>query len=260
MAGEHPSEPTLLAYVEDELDAAARETVEAHLAECAACAADVALARAGRDAARAAPLLEAPAGLADRVAAETRPRASQRPATARRWLGIVAPVAAALAIAGGIATLAVYTPGGGDDSEAGEGAAIAEESAGDTGGGQEAPEELGASSGRPARTTRPPARARIRPSRCLASPPTRKISPASSGGPASTHSPRARRSSSPRIASPTSGVPCATTRAAASGSRSSSRVSRLGQVEVERVEELDGRRRRVDGDVGQGRSGAPRCS
>jgi Putative zinc-finger len=143
MAGEHPSEPTLLAYVEDELDGAARETVEAHLAECEACAADVAFVRTGRETARQAPLLEAPAGLGDRVGSEITPPMSARPATARRWLGIVAPVAAALAIAGGIATLAVYTPGGGGDDSAGEGAAIAEESAGDTGGGEEAPGNLG---------------------------------------------------------------------------------------------------------------------
>lgn len=140
MAGEHPTDLTLLAYVEDELDAAERVTVEAHLGGCEACAVDVRLARAGREAAREASLLEAPAGLSGRVVDEITPRPRQRVATGRRWLGIVAPVAAALAIAGGIATLAVYTPGGGgDDSGAGEGAAVAEESADDAGGGEVAP-------------------------------------------------------------------------------------------------------------------------
>jgi anti-sigma factor RsiW len=140
MAGEHPTDLTLLAYVEEELDTAARETVEAHLAECEACAADVRLARTGRDAARGAPLLEAPADLSGRVVGEITPPPRQRAATGRRWLGIVAPVAAALAIAGGIATLAVYTPGGGgDDSGADEGAAVAEEATRDAGGGELAP-------------------------------------------------------------------------------------------------------------------------
>lgn len=140
MAGEHPTDLALLAYVEEELDSAARATVEAHLADCAACAADVRLAQAGRDTARAAPLLEAPAGLSGRVVGEITPPPRRRAATGRRWLGIVAPVAAALALAGGIATLAVYTPGGGgDDSGADEGAAVVQESAGDAGGGELAP-------------------------------------------------------------------------------------------------------------------------
>jgi hypothetical protein len=134
MAGEHPSESTLLAYVEDELDEAARADVGTHLAGCEACAADVRFARAGGDAAREAPLLEAPATLAARVREEVAPRPHPRRAAGRRWLGVVAPVAAALAIAGGIATIAVMGSGGGDDEGAGEGAAVAEESAGDTGG------------------------------------------------------------------------------------------------------------------------------
>jgi anti-sigma factor RsiW len=149
MAGEHPRQSTLLEYVEDELDLTSRAAVEAHLAECEVCAADVKLARAGREAAREAPLLEAPAGLTTRVLDEIAPRPRPRVAEGRRWLRIVVPVAAALALAAGISTIAVLGPGGGDDEEgAGQDAAMAEEA-----GGEFAPEpaqttKTGAASGR----------------------------------------------------------------------------------------------------------------
>jgi anti-sigma factor RsiW len=135
MAGEHPSDSTLLAYVEDELEGTAREAVEEHLARCETCAADVRFAAAGRDAARVAPLLEAPAGLGIRVRDEIAP-------AGQRWLGVVAPVAAALAVAGGIATVAVVGTGDGGGNED---AVVAEESGGvltgddAVGGGSEAP-------------------------------------------------------------------------------------------------------------------------
>jgi Putative zinc-finger len=138
MAGEHPSESTLLEYVEDELDATSHAEVEAHLGECTACAADVKLARAGRDTARKTPLLEPPARLSERVLGEIAPRPSPRVAAGGRWLRLVAPVAAALTIAGGIATVAVLNPGGGGD-DGDEGAAVAEEAAGDAGGSEFAP-------------------------------------------------------------------------------------------------------------------------
>ena len=138
MAGEHPSESTLLEYVEDELDATSRAAVEAHLAECEACTADVTLSQAGRDTAREAPLFEAPATLSGRVLGEIKPRPSPRVAAGGRWLRIVAPVAAALTLAGGIATVAVLDPGGGGDDGGGD-AAMAEEADRDAAGGELAP-------------------------------------------------------------------------------------------------------------------------
>ncbi len=142
MAGEHPSEPTLLAYVEDELGADERSEVDRHVAGCATCAADVAAARTGRDVLRAAHVLAVPAGARGRLLAD-RPQRVAAARGERRWLALAAPVAAALALAGGIATVAVWSPGGGESDDAGEGA-VAEESAADDAGGDTGAAEGGA--------------------------------------------------------------------------------------------------------------------
>ncbi|HEX2506462.1 MAG TPA: anti-sigma factor [Gaiellaceae bacterium] len=131
MAGEHPSDSTLFAYVEGELDGAERATVEAHLAACEPCAEDVRLARRGREGARATSLLEAPPGLAARF----REHAEPSRGSGRRRLAVVAPLAAALAIAGGVATVAVL--GGGGDEEGAGGGAVAEEGGALTGGAED---------------------------------------------------------------------------------------------------------------------------
>jgi anti-sigma factor RsiW len=149
MAGEHPSELTLLAYVEGELEGDERASVEAHLTVCESCAADVALARQGREAVRATPLLELPGETRERMLAALPPQRAEWRASGRRWLAVAAPVAAGLALVGGIATLAVVDGGGGDGAggdaaqaveESAEGGGAATEDAGaDTGGGIPAP-------------------------------------------------------------------------------------------------------------------------
>jgi hypothetical protein len=149
MAGEHPSELTLLAYVEGELEGDEHASIEAHLTACASCAADVALARQGREAVRAAPHLELPAETRERMLAALPPQRAEWRATGRRWLAVGAPVAAGLALVGGITTLAVVDGGGGDGGggdaaqavdESAEGGAVATEDAGaDTRGGIPAP-------------------------------------------------------------------------------------------------------------------------
>jgi Putative zinc-finger len=136
MAGEHPSEPTLLSFVEGELDGDERASVEAHLAACASCAADVALAREGREVVRAAPLLELPAEARERMLATLPARREARPRTRRRWLAVAAPIAAALALAGGIATLVVVAPSGDGGDQ--QGAAVADEAGGETAGTESA--------------------------------------------------------------------------------------------------------------------------
>jgi Putative zinc-finger len=139
MAGEHPTELTLHAYVEGELEGAERASVEAHLTACESCAADVALVRQGREAMRAAPPLELPAETRERILGALPVRQEARPVTGRRWLAIAAPVAAALALAGGIATVVVVAPSGNDEGGGGgQGAAVADEAAGDTAGKESA--------------------------------------------------------------------------------------------------------------------------
>jgi Putative zinc-finger len=131
MAGEHPSELTLHAYVEGDLEGDERASVEVHLTACESCAADVALVRQGREAMRAAPLLELPVETRERMLAALPPQRAEWRTTGRRWLAVAAPIAAALALVGGITTL-VIVPGGGDDSSGGggEAAATAEDKAG----------------------------------------------------------------------------------------------------------------------------------
>jgi Putative zinc-finger len=149
MAGEHPSELTLLAYVEGELGGDERASVEAHLTACKSCAADVALARQGREAARAAPLLELPAAKRERMLAALPPQRAEWRAAGRRWLAMAAPIAAGLALVGGISTLAVVGGGGGDQG-GGEAAGTVEDSAGGAG---EALEEADTGGAAPSLTT-----------------------------------------------------------------------------------------------------------
>jgi hypothetical protein len=138
MAEEHPTELTLLAYVEDELGAEQRASVASHLAECETCAADVAAVQHGRDAVRAAPLLELPSGARERAIATFPEQETVSRGPARRWLAVVTPIAAALALVGGTATLVLTTGGGDDESGAsGEAALTTDDSAGSDAAGAE---------------------------------------------------------------------------------------------------------------------------
>lgn len=128
MAGTHPEELTLLAYVEDELGAAERAGVEAHLAACERCQGEVAGARAGRDALRAAPLLELPDGARERMFVRLPPAQGEHP-VARRRLAVALPLAAALAVLAGVVAFATL-PGGGNDRSGGGAAGGSAESIG----------------------------------------------------------------------------------------------------------------------------------
>ena len=133
MAEKHPDELELLSYVEEELPADARRDVVEHLVACRACAESVRRLEAGRDALRAAPLLELPedvrqaalAGLPER-------RDPWRPfRPVRRAILVAAPVAAAAAFVGVFVFAAVQLGGGNvADSEAGDAAQVAEEAGG----------------------------------------------------------------------------------------------------------------------------------
>jgi anti-sigma factor RsiW len=134
MSGTHPDDIQLLDYVEGDLDDAARDVVDAHVAGCAECAEQIRLLEAGREALRGAPLLEAPAGQLGELPEQARPaRRSFRPG---RVIAILAPAAA---VAGVVAIVATTNPDGSSGDE--EGArAVAAQTAEDSaeGGGQEA--------------------------------------------------------------------------------------------------------------------------
>jgi hypothetical protein len=132
MAGTHPDEHALLAYADGERDP---EIVE-HVAACPACAEQVRLLEAGRDALRSAPLLELGEERRRELVASL-PERRERWAPLWARLGPAAAAAAALVLLGGIVALATLPNGGGD--EAGEGGAPALEAQGEAGGGAEAP-------------------------------------------------------------------------------------------------------------------------
>lgn len=133
VSGTHPDEIQLLDYVEGDLDDAARDVVEAHVAGCAECAEQIRLLEAGREALRGAPMLEGPAGLPGELPEQARPaRRSFRPG---RVIAVLAPVAA---IAGVVAIVATTNPDGGGDEEGARG--VAAQTAADSaeGGAEEA--------------------------------------------------------------------------------------------------------------------------
>lgn len=128
----HPDEIQLLDYVEGDLDTASRGVVEAHLAGCAECAEQIARLEAGREALRAAPMLEAPAGLLGELPEQARP--ARRSFSPGRVIAVLAPVAA---IAGVVAIVATTNPKEGGGDEAGARAVAAETAQAQEGGGQE---------------------------------------------------------------------------------------------------------------------------
>jgi len=127
MPERHPYEHDLLAYVEDELADAERDSVRRHLETCSACAAEVADAEAGRALLQAAPTFE----LASQRRAEI--LAGLRPPPRRRssWR-LVLVTAAALLAAVALAFAALDGGfGSGSDDQAATGASA------DSGGQQE---------------------------------------------------------------------------------------------------------------------------
>jgi hypothetical protein len=99
---DHPHD-LLAEYVDGELSADARATVEAHLASCPACTEEVSLAQEARAAVRSLPEVPAPAGVSLAVR-----RRARRPPRAGRWVA-----AAAAAVVVGVGAIVVLRlPGG----------------------------------------------------------------------------------------------------------------------------------------------------
>jgi Putative zinc-finger len=114
----HPHE-LLAELIDGTLDADRRSVVDAHLASCAACRADVAAAAAGRSSARSLHDVSPPADLARRVlAAAGRDDAGARRAPRwSRWAGVAAAAALAAVVA---LTLPDLGPAGSGDRAATE--------------------------------------------------------------------------------------------------------------------------------------------
>lgn len=135
MAGGHPDDLTLLAYVEGELPASARGALAAHVAGCPTCAGTVHLLETSREALRSAPLLELPEArrreVLDRLPERRERLGFLEPF--RHGLMRAVPALVALLLIGGIVALATQGRGGGDQ-EAGGDAAL------EAGGGETAEE------------------------------------------------------------------------------------------------------------------------
>ena len=140
MAGMHPEELELLAYLEGELDDPHRAQVASHLESCDRCAQELRSLEAGRAALRSAPMLELPPERLEALLTRLPSRAATPPGVIRRALPVAAALAAVAALAGGAFVLG--TGGGGDDESAG----MAQDEASDaSGGGEGAPTTEGSS-------------------------------------------------------------------------------------------------------------------
>ncbi|HYM64472.1 MAG TPA: hypothetical protein VES61_07320, partial [Gaiellaceae bacterium] len=114
MAGMHPEELELLAYLEGELDDQRRGQVASHLETCEMCTDDLRAAKAGRAALRSAPMIDLPAERLEALLTRLPSRAATSPGLLRRTLPVAAALAAVAALAGGAFVLG--TSGEGDDS------------------------------------------------------------------------------------------------------------------------------------------------
>ena len=131
MAGMHPEELELLAYLEGELDDPRRGQVASHLETCGLCAQELRAVEAGRAVLRSAPMLELPQERLEAVLTRLPSRATT-PGLMRRMLPVAAALAAVAALAGGAFVLG--TSGGGDDESA---SGVAQDEASNAGGGGE---------------------------------------------------------------------------------------------------------------------------
>jgi anti-sigma factor RsiW len=148
MDSRHPEDVDLLAYVDDELPNDRRRALAGHLDDCDTCAETVAKLEAGRDALRAAPLMQLPPTMRermtmtlDRFGPDRRQPLRRTYVSRMRLVTILAPVAIVLAL---IVTIADLTGNAESDREAGGDAAMqAEPEGAEEGGGAEAPEATG---------------------------------------------------------------------------------------------------------------------
>jgi Putative zinc-finger len=141
----HPDDVDLLAYVDDELAGDRRRALAEHLDSCEECAETVVRLEAGRDALRAAPLMQLPPTMRermsmtlDRFGPERRQPVRRTYVSPMRLVAILAPVAVVLAL---IVTIADLSGNGESERDAGNGAAAQAEREERAGGGEATPTE-----------------------------------------------------------------------------------------------------------------------
>jgi anti-sigma factor RsiW len=133
MTEKHPDQLELLVYVEEELDPGPHGELAEHLATCPSCAEQVRRLEAGREALRAAPLLDLSDDRKQTImwSLPDRPDRWKLFRPVKRALVVAAPVAGAAALIGFFVLAGTQLDGGGDDdSEGGQAAQVAEEGAG----------------------------------------------------------------------------------------------------------------------------------
>jgi hypothetical protein len=140
MAGTHPDELDLFAYVEGDLGGRERDSVARHLPTCADCGSRIRELEHARDVLRAAPALELPA---DRATLELPRRTDERRVyvSPMRLATVLAPVAAVVTL---IVAVASLTSGGDDAGESAGGGGDAAMEAQPPGGTEETDEAGGA--------------------------------------------------------------------------------------------------------------------
>ncbi len=102
------------AYLDDHLDGARRSELEAHVADCEACAQELQLLQKMSVALGAEPAASPPAGLAERLTrgALDAPTAVEPPSFLDRWIPVAWPAAAASAVAATLLLFALDRSGG----------------------------------------------------------------------------------------------------------------------------------------------------
>lgn len=128
VAETHPHDIELFEYVENELPQRRREEIAAHLATCSACAEQVELATAGRDALRGEGLLELPEERREEILRNLPAREPERAPGERRVFSprlAFAALAGVLVLAAMIGILVTSNGSSGEESSAGATAADA---------------------------------------------------------------------------------------------------------------------------------------
>jgi anti-sigma factor RsiW len=120
MAGAHPEDFELLAYVEEELGAARAREIAEHAESCAVCTRQIGELETARNALRAAPALRLPVERRDRLVAELPARARTPRAAPRRLFALAAALLAVAALLAIVATQENGPSVGGEAEQAAE--------------------------------------------------------------------------------------------------------------------------------------------